>query len=226
MISEKYWSMSSTKVLRLRKSIDYAVAQKQHQQELRAYLESKAGTLHKAIMILGIDRCETLCAFVIDYITHVPDMIESLTDADADNSTTMLSVSFYLLIIDELFIKAENQRADIVTYLRHAYFAHRFFEEYFDRVQICGTRNRRGENMMIANIIVHALLGETTANHIDLAVVRGIDKQSFEKQSSPNDESTQADVGQNYQKAERSCFAGAAKMYLDLSKNQTQGYLH
>ena len=164
--------MSDHKLSQIRDAIAAARHQEERTHDLELYLASMAPRLHKAIALPEVQPAAALLRFVIAYIEHAPDFLDALDQAMQNNGLAGYGRVF-LDIAEDFFLQPPevvHREGGLRALIDEAYLTHRLIEEINDRLLIlCGVP-LAPMDMTMANIVIHHLLGEEFANHLDLAV--------------------------------------------------------
>lgn len=115
---------------------------------------------------------QLLLNFVIEYINHVPDFIETVSIAATEAGITDYVDPFLQLAV-KYFIsppQALSEHSGIDELMDEAYLAHRLIEEVNDRYIAKAGMPLIPMDMTMANLIIHSLIGEKFANQLDQAV--------------------------------------------------------
>lgn len=133
--------------------------------------------LHSAIALVGTDgqpnaTPDTLLAFVISYIRHVPDFMEAVNKIGELHNIQAVTTPF-LRIIGDFFLSPPELvegHTGLDALLDEAYLAHRIIEEVNDHIIARFGIPLAPMDMTSANLVVHSLIGEPFANDLDHAV--------------------------------------------------------
>ncbi len=156
----------------VRIAISAAQAHEQGSHELQAFLKTQLAYLHPTIGLPTENAEGWLLDFVGTYIARVPDTLDRL-------QTLLCSSQVYdhgkvLMRIAQAFFcpssEAPAQHHGLAKLMNEAYVIHRLAEEIHDRLTPPSTNPPPIENMLLANIVIHELLGEDFANQLDLVV--------------------------------------------------------
>ena len=128
--------------------------------------------LHHTIELPEENASESVIQFVVEYIDHVPDFLETLYTGSEE-------VGIQKFIYPVLDIAEENFLATIFldepltgldVLLDKAYFAHRMIEEVNDQYLEKTGSTLVPMNMTWSNLMIHSILGEPFANELDKVV--------------------------------------------------------
>lgn len=134
--------------------------------------------LHHTIELPEENACEALLIFTIDYIDHVPDLLEALDEASQEAGIHSFMAPF-LSIAEENFMSPVMQGQPLNgldLLLDKAYYAHRLIEELNDQHLIKTESTLIPMNMTWANLIIHSILSESFANELDVIVDKTVDQ--------------------------------------------------
>ncbi len=164
--------MCEQPIVQIRQSIKLAERQEAQTHDLQNYLCASLPRLHKAIDLPDENPNQALLNFVVQYIEHVPDVLETLTTL-LKEADIYEACEVFIHIAEDFFLKPPEiiqTHTGLHALIDEAYLAHRLMEEVNDRlIMLCGVP-LTPMDMTLANIIVHDLLGEEYANQLDLAV--------------------------------------------------------
>ncbi len=158
--------------MQIRESIIKAEKIEAENHQLRLFLESKLPELHNAIALPEDNSLDALLEFVTQYIEHVPDFLEALTQLTKEAGVYQYAKTFLNIAEDYFFepLELSAGRNGLLALVDEAYLAHRLIEEVNDRVMMASGLPLAPMDMTLSNIIVHDLLGDEFANQLDLAV--------------------------------------------------------
>jgi len=164
--------MSEQRILYIRESIAEAQRIEAENHRLRKFLAAKLPDLHHTISLPSGRGLESLEQFVTNYIEHVPDFLEALTELTRAAGVYDYARSFLEIAEDYFFAPPEliDGHDGLLALVDEAYLAHRLVEEINDRVMMASGVPLAPMDMTLSNIIVHDLLGDEFANQLDLAV--------------------------------------------------------
>ena len=158
--------------MQIRESIALAEQQEAKTHDLQNYLQASLSRLHKAIDLPNENPDQALLSFVVQYIEHVPDMLETLTTL-LKEANIYETCKVFIHIAEDFFLKPPEiiqEHSGLHALIDEAYLAHRLMEEVNDRLIMLSGVPLTPMDMTLSNIIVHDLLGEEYANQLDLAV--------------------------------------------------------
>ncbi|SMF13567.1 hypothetical protein SAMN02745866_00852 [Alteromonadaceae bacterium Bs31] len=166
------FGMTESRILHIRESIVEAERIEAQNHQLRVFLEAKLPELHHSIALPDENALDALLTFVTQYIEHVPDFLEALTQLTKDAGVYQYAEAFLTIAEDYFFkpIELTEGRDGLLALIDEAYLAHRLIEEINDRVMMASGLPLAPMDMTLSNIIVHDLLGDDFANQLDLAV--------------------------------------------------------
>jgi len=110
-----------------------------------------------------------LSEFLTDYVRLLPVLLVEVDQAC--QSLSIASASQQLLIIlDQFFAAIEPSRFDygLVGVLDKVYFGHRLVEELHDQLLMQCGQPMISWNTMLANLLVHTLIGDSYATRLDM----------------------------------------------------------
>lgn len=164
--------MTENRILDIRKFIANAQEQEAQEHALKTYLDAKVPFLHHSIIVPEKQASSTLFEFVTSYIEHAPAVIEALTDMTKNAGIYEYAKTFLTIAEDYFLTPPEliDKFSGLHALLGEAYLAHRLVEELNDRITMIAGVPLAPVDMGVSNVIVHDLLGEEFANHLDLAV--------------------------------------------------------
>lgn len=164
--------MKNDNIILIREAIAQARAEEAQTHRLATFLAAAANNLHHAIALPKDNPGKALLEFVLHYIEHVPDFLQTLDDL-MQSCGLHEHGRVFITIAEDFFLQPPElvrQCGGLQGLIDEAYLAHRLMEEVNDRlIMLCGVP-LTPLDMTLANIIVHDLLGETYANQLDLAV--------------------------------------------------------
>ena len=164
--------MNPDKITLIREAIAQARAEEAQTHQLATFLAATAPGLHGAIALPEENPEKVLLEFIVRYIEHVPDFLQTLDDL-MHSCGLREHGRVFITIAEDFFLQPRElvrQCGGLRGLIDEAYFAHRLMEEVNDRlILLCGVPLTPVDTTL-ANIVVHDLLGETYANQLDLAV--------------------------------------------------------
>ncbi|UTW44596.1 hypothetical protein KFE80_09335 [bacterium SCSIO 12696] len=167
---------------RLRQAIRVAREQDVETGRLSQFLQSRVGELHRAIQLPVDNSVPALLNFVIRYIEHVPEFVEAAGDisrqAGIERSIepVMGAACDFFLSPPELISQWLEISDGLMGMMAEAYLAHRLIEEVNDRYMTHLGAPLVPMDMTRSNLIVHQLLGEQFANHLDGVVEKAVNR--------------------------------------------------
>ena len=220
--------MSESKILQIREAIAIAREKESNNHSLQRYLESKIHDLHHAIQLPEKNADAVLLDFVTQYIEHVPEFLQALTELTKSAGIYSFAKRF-LDIAEEYFEKPPElicKHHGLHALIDEAYLAHRLIEEVNDRIMMsCGVP-LAPMDMTLSNIIVHNILGDEFANQLDLAVHYSTEVlfETLAIESSPEFQvyiSTHKKMGWGEELNKWPCLAGDSSITLNLLDQDT-----
>lgn len=164
--------MDQDKLIHLRKKLSEARSEVGSDKIFGQWVIEHSKNLHKMIEIPQGQQQKTLVEFVDQYFEFLPSCIEAFIDISAsinvyEYTGILLNIAVDFLTQDDLVTDPENK---LVSVLAQTYLAYRTLEELNDRC--CGYVGQPliPADTMMANLVVHHLLGEDFANELDFAV--------------------------------------------------------
>jgi len=165
--------MSEKRILAIRESIAVAKRLESQNHNLRNFLLTRQSDLHHSIAIPQMDKEEKLFEFVIEYIELAPDILSALKNisrkAGMESTTDMFS-----RLAEDYFaspLKDLRHHKGLMELVNESYFTHRLIEELNDRLTIDYGSPIIPRDLTTSSLIVHNIIGEETANIIDIAIV-------------------------------------------------------
>lgn len=225
--------MSEQRILYIRESIAEAQRIEAQNHRLREFLAAKLPELHHSITLPIGKGLESLEQFVTNYIEHVPDFLEALTDLTRAAGVYDYAKTFLEIAEDYFFAPPElvDGHDGLLALVDEAYLAHRLVEEVNDRVMMASGVPLAPMDMTLSNIIVHDLLGDEFANQLDLAVHYSIESlfqsDSFFRNADFSgylETGSQSDWHQVIEKWP--CLAGDQSITLNLSEQEDNQFCH
>ncbi|MFA5677040.1 MAG: hypothetical protein WC953_01330 [Pseudomonas sp.] len=163
------------KIAELRERVRTAREDEANDKALAQWLDRKLPQLHRSIRTRE-DARTTLSNFIQAYVERVPDMLEAAQSV-ANHAKMRPQLIPVLKVAEEFFLHDEEKsetHSGLLLLLDEAYLAHRLVEEVNDRYVAQGGESLIPMNNTRANLIVHELLGEEYANHLDTAVFEAV----------------------------------------------------
>lgn len=164
--------MSEKRILAIRESINIAKRLETQNHNLRNFLISRYKTLHKTIDLPKANKEQVLFDFVVSYIELAPDLISALKTisrkAGIESTTAMFS-----RLAEDYFaspLKDLRHHKGLMELVNESYFTHRLIEELNDRIKLDYGSPIITKDLTTSSLIVHHLIGEETANIIDIAI--------------------------------------------------------
>ena len=154
----------------LRHSIEQAKRLEEENGHLAAQLSHKAPSLHRAIK-MPIDNAVTaLLDFVVCYTEHVPQFVDvlSIIGSNAHCSEHTDAVANACTEVFNKPATKQDERKGLATLMTQAYIAHRLIEEVNEHFVMQYHEPLIPMDMTRSNLIIHQLIGEPQANHLDL----------------------------------------------------------
>ncbi|MGB0360503.1 MAG: hypothetical protein ACPGEF_03730 [Endozoicomonas sp.] len=167
----------------IRSLISQAKSLESQNNHLYKLIEDQVEQLHHSIKLPEQNACETLLIFTIDYIDHIPDFFEALDTASREAEISNF-ISPLLDIAEENFMAPAipgDSVAGLDLLLDKAYFAHQLIEEVNDQYLNKTSSTLIPMNMTWANLIIHAILGDSFANKLDYIVGKTVDQMMNSK---------------------------------------------
>lgn len=191
--------MKSDNIILIREAITQARIEEAQTHKLGTFLDAAAHNLHNAIALPKDDPGKALFEFILHYIEHVPDFLQTLDDL-MQSCGLHEHGRVFITIAEDFFLQPPElvrQCGGLQGLIDEAYLAHRLMEEVNDRLtMLCGVP-LTPLDMTLANIIVHDLLGEAYANQLDLAVHFAV--EALFEQSRPLENTNLAQFVARYQ---------------------------
>ncbi len=164
--------MSEKRILAIRESIAVAKRLESQNHNLRNFLLNRQSDLHHSIAMPTADREQALFEFVIGYIELAPDILSALKTisrkAGMESTTNMFS-----RLAEDYFaspLKDLRHHKGLMELVNESYFTHRLIEELNDRLTIDYGSPIIPRDLTTSSLIVHNIIGEETANIIDIAI--------------------------------------------------------
>ncbi|OUS10973.1 hypothetical protein A9Q90_00250 [Gammaproteobacteria bacterium 54_18_T64] len=156
--------------INLRQNIEQAKRLEEENGLLAAQLARKAPSLHRAIK-MPLDNAEAaLLDFVVCYTEHVPQFVDVLgmigSNANCREHTNAVA-NACIEVFDKPATK-QHEHKGLVTLMAQAYIAHRVIEEVNEHFVAQYDEPLIPMDMTRSNLIIHQLIGEPQANHLDL----------------------------------------------------------
>lgn len=159
-----------TKFLEIRETIASAKNFEAKHGNLRSYLQRRIPSLHKSIVFNQGLPSDSLFNFTTHYIDRVPALLEALHEISSFTHILPIT-SPYIVIAQDYLIREESvDDVGMLALLQPAYLSCRLIEEFNDRVFVALGMPLLPVNMNIANLVVHAIIGDELADHLDFAV--------------------------------------------------------
>ncbi|NBF00722.1 hypothetical protein GV819_00305 [Pseudomonas sp. Fl5BN2] len=144
---------------------------------LTRQLETQLPHLHPAILLPEVDAKGVMTRFVSAYINQVPDLLDA-ANAVAREAGIESQIKPVLKIAEQFFLQPPaimEGHVGLDSLLDEAYLALRLVEEVNDLYIKHFGRPLIPQDMTVANLIAHQLIGETFANQLDEAVHHAVD---------------------------------------------------
>ena len=233
---------TAEELIRIRDIIALALAQESSEGVFLKVVTENFNKLHNAIAFLGSDgkpnaSPETLLAFVISYIRHVPDFIDAVNKIGKAHNIQDVTTPF-LRIAQDFFLSPPEiieGHTGIVALLDEAYLAHRIIEEVNDHISARFGIPLAPMDMTKANLVVHSLIGEPFANDLDHAVQYSVEMLLM--RGSVLDRFLTSDAFQRYvgdhqlsgwdsELSQYPCLAGDLCIDLNFTQKSSSSHLH
>ena len=156
----------------IREKIGAALQQERETHQLGRRLEQQLPQLSEKLVLPDTEPVAALMSFIISYVESVPGCIGLVTAVSKHLGFHDYAAPF-LDMAEEYFLRPpEELPADggLEALLDEAFLAHRLLEEVNDHHIRHLQRPLLPVDMTEANIIVHHLLGDDLANHLDQLV--------------------------------------------------------
>ena len=160
----------------IRDLITRAKSVESENRHLRKQINNQMELLHHTIELPEEDASHAVLKFVVEYIDHVPVLIDGLYQASAEAGIERFIYPF-LDIAEENFLSpetGEDGKAGLDALLDKAYFTHRLMEEVNDKYLSKTGSALIPLNMTWSNLIVHSILGEPFANELDTIIEHSV----------------------------------------------------
>ena len=130
--------------------------------------------IHHSIAIDQDDEITALFNFAVSYIEHVPEFIEALRN-NATRLGIAASIEKVVSVAEQFFIHPPQSIVEdhvgLAALLDEAYLAHRLMEELNDLFLLHHGILLIPQDMITANLIVHAMIGDPFAGDLDALVL-------------------------------------------------------
>ncbi|MEZ5530628.1 MAG: hypothetical protein R3E57_11980 [Porticoccaceae bacterium] len=156
----------------IRQAIATAKAHEHATGQLATLMQARAARLHHAIQLPPQNIVPALLNFIIHYIDHVPEFIDAV-DSIADECNLTDHTEPVMQVAKEFFVQPPeliNGHHGLNGLMDESYLAHRLIEEVNDRFMSRYSIPLVPMDMTRSNLIIHHLIGEPFANHLDHAV--------------------------------------------------------
>ncbi len=183
--------MRDHQLFEVRQRIANAKQQESETNRLQKALKKTLPRLHGAIQLPQNAPEQALLDFIVHYVEHVPDFIEAVIQISADAGITDSTETFVELCLD-YFLTPPNlvhDHSGLFELLDEAYLAHRLMEEVNDQMMTQCNIPLIPMDMTKANLIAHALIGESFANKLDMAIYYSLEMVLLTKKQHLNRES-------------------------------------
>lgn len=119
-------------------------------------------------------------------LTHYVQLLPILTEEFqlcCQHPQLQAPVNRLTTIICEFFEAIDPERLEygLIGVIDKAYFGHRLFEEFHDRLRLQAGQPLIQWDLALANLIVHSLIGDEYANRLDMAVMEVIDSLDLQR---------------------------------------------
>ncbi|MBQ0719583.1 MAG: hypothetical protein KBT88_04745 [Gammaproteobacteria bacterium] len=156
--------------IKLRHSIEQARLLEDQNGQLAAQLSRIRPSLHRAIKMPRDNAIAVLLDFVVRYTEHVAEFVDVLSIIGINANCckyTEAVVNFCTGAFDQTpdLLEGQNQ---LSTLMAQAYIAHRVIEEVNEHFSLQCHEPLIPMDMTRSNLIIHQLIGEPLANHLDL----------------------------------------------------------
>lgn len=156
----------------LRTAIADALDHEQRTSELDYLLRSRLYKLHGNIRISAGDPATCLVVFVRDYVQRLPDILDSVREISALQDTEE-DAEITIDRCTDFFIRPPRPvvgHHGLNGAMNMAYMAHRLLEEVNDQHLVSRGKMLAPLDITRSNLIIHQLIGESSANQLDEAV--------------------------------------------------------
>lgn len=128
------------------------------------------------------ETVESLRQMLTHYVQLLPVLTEDFHRC-CQHPQLQAPVNRLTTIICEFFEAIDPQRLKygLIGVIDKAYFGHRLFEEFHDRLRLQAGQPMIQWDMALANLIVHSLIGDEYANRLDMAVMEVIDSLDVQR---------------------------------------------
>lgn len=153
----------------IREVISAAILSEQKTGQLRARLDGRQTQLSQTLILPECDPVSALMIFITGYIESVPSSL-SLVSAMSKKMGFHCYAAPFLSLAEEYFMHPPKPIADakgLMGLLGEAFLAHRSLEEVNDNHMRHLSRPLLPVDMTEANTIVHHLIGDALANHLE-----------------------------------------------------------
>ncbi|NNM51417.1 MAG: hypothetical protein HKM02_04220 [Pseudomonadales bacterium] len=132
-------------------------------------LEERLSHIQRAVALPTHEGVQALLRFVRIYIDHVPRLIDALGGA-AEESGVVAQLAPLVNLMEDFLLQGSGLRPDqrfLEEVLDEAYLAHRLVDSMNNLYRMMYGKDLLKLDMMSANLIVHALIGEPFAHELD-----------------------------------------------------------
>ncbi len=132
-------------------------------------LEERLSHLQRAVALPTHEGVRALLNFVKSYIDHVPRLIDALGDA-AEESGVLSQLAPLINLMEDFLLQGSGLHPDqrrLEEVLDEAYLAHRLVDSMNTLYRMAYGKDLLKLDMMSANLIVHALIGEPFGHELD-----------------------------------------------------------
>jgi hypothetical protein len=165
-------------VVKIQEIISQAKAHEEKTNNLHKLVSSHLDDIHHSIEITDKDEVNALYNFAQAYIEHVPTFITELRD-NAEKMGISTAIEKIVSVAEEFFIHPPTEiTADHIgmdAILDEAYLAHRLMEELNDVFLLHHGLLLIPQDMITANLIIHAMIGDPFAGDLDELVINMIE---------------------------------------------------
>ena len=165
--------------MQIRENIDFAKKEEEHHKSLYDYLDVKIQTLHRAIELPEHNKTRTLARFLVRYIDYAAMTIEAVKNMCHDLGLESFAQPFIESAEAYFFSPPEciaKHQEGLIALASEVYLTHRLFEEFDDKIVRASGNSIIPGDMMIPNLIVHQVIGDTLGNQLDAIVSERIDR--------------------------------------------------
>lgn len=156
----------------IRQAIAVAKSHEKSTGLLARLLNTRISNLHHAVQLPQENIVPALLNFIIHYIDQVPEFIDAV-DAIANECDITDYTEPVITIAEDFFVQPPSLidgHEGLAALMDESYLAHRLIEEVNDRFMSYYNTPLVPMDMTRSNLIIHHLIGEPFANHLDQAV--------------------------------------------------------